>query len=290
MIRILLIIISIITISVFGYLIYIQRITIPGLAQAAESTYEQCTASDPGTAEATGLITASEGVSGFRTTAGVCITNSQAGFTSYRIPSFDSLKATFYDKAQAANKIPVSATATTLPTDFNAIVGNSGVAYYAGNLTVSNGNIPCGTINPPGCNKTVVVFVNGNLTFNDSFRYNPGDSAGGMVFIVRGDINIARASVTEITAVLISYGQICTLLNSDGTCPSGVVNPPLPQNQKLTIYGSLISLSADPTKNIKFRRTLLNNTQAAELIQQQPKYLVLLKNIFSETLYVTEEQ
>ncbi len=52
--------------------------------------------------------------------------------------------------------------------------------------------------------------------------------------------------------------------------------------QQLVINGSLISLNADTP--IQFKRNLADNISAAEKINHEVKYLVLLRNLFSDTL------
>lgn len=116
------------------------------------------------------------------------------------------------------------------------------------------------------CNTTTI-----GSSCNSSY---PVDPLTGTVFIVKGDINIA-SSVTRVDAVLIAEGTIYT----EG---AGCEKSSLPAGSQLTINGSLISLN--PLKPPRFCRTLSNNSQAAEVINHQPKYVVILRHLMSDTL------
>lgn len=146
---------------------------------------------------------------------------------------------------------------------------NSDHVYHInGNLTIGN--------NIPG-NKTGVIFVDGNLIINPSSKkLTDGGANSGLVFVVKGDVNIDK-DVTRIDAVIISEGTICTAY--DGTsCLDGNTTTP-----QLTINGSLISLNgANP---IKFGRSLGtdDDTTPAEKIVHQVKYLVILRDLLSDT-------
>ena len=169
--------------------------------------------------------------------------------------------------------------------------GAGHIYLIEGNLTVSGNN--SGT-------QSGVVFVDGNLTFTGNYCYGAtgattgaGDNCSsasspsgtiGAVFIVRGDLNIAP-SVTRIDAVLISEGIIYTA-GAGCSLPA----PATPgTNSQLVINGSLISLKQPPITDpnasyIRFCRKLSNNTLAAEIINHQPKYVVILRHLLSDTL------
>lgn len=151
---------------------------------------------------------------------------------------------------------------------------NSDHVYHInGNLTIGN--------NIPG-NKTGVIFVDGNLLINPSSKkLTDGGANSGLVFVVKGDVNIDK-DVTQVDAVIISEGTICTAY--DGTsCLDG--NTPTPQ---LEVNGSLISLNG-AADAIKFRRSLgetgalKDSTDPAEKINHQVKYLVILRDLLSDT-------
>lgn len=189
---------------------------------------------------------------------GRCIVSSQTPFVPYKIPTYADLKSLYYDQSKSTAKktTPI----TSLPASFTV----DGIYVTSGDLTINS--------SPTG-GGTQIVFVEGNLIFSDNYTY--GSRSSGTVFVVKGNVNINQ-SVKQIDAVIISSGTICTAYNGI-SCPTSNVIA-----SQLTINGSLVSL--DSTKPIQFKRNLTDNTQAAEVINHQPKYLVLLRNIFSLTL------
>lgn len=211
--------------------------------------------SDASKAEATGLASAPITGSIKVNVAGqkICVENERAGFVSYKLPTYDDLKSIYYDQSKVSNKNII----TSLP-------GNlSGETLY-----LANGNLDVNS--SPGGGGSVIFFVNGNLNINSI--YTNGSPTSGTVFVVKGDINI-KDTVDRIDAVLISQGTIYT-------AGAGCATTNVPANQ-LLVNGSLISLnSANP---IKFCRKLTDNTLPAEKIHYEPKYLVILKDIFSDT-------
>lgn len=154
-------------------------------------------------------------------------------------------------------------------TDIPFTTGSNHVYNVTGSLNISGNN---------SGNETGVVFVSGNLNFTTNYTY--GTPLTGTVFVVNGNINIDPA-VTRIDAVLISSGTIYTA----GAGCSLAINPGT--NSQLVINGSLISLSED--NKIEFCRKLgetgtkKDSTDPAELINHQVKYLVILRDLISET-------
>lgn len=136
------------------------------------------------------------------------------------------------------------------------------IYQVSGNLILDN-NI---TVDEIG-----IIFVDVNLSINTDLTHD--NENAGLVFVVKGDIIIAP-SVTRIDAVLISSGTIYT---AGASCEINSFSA-----SQLVINGSLISL--DPLKPIRFCRTMLDNNQPAEKINQQPKYLVILRDLYSDTL------
>lgn len=215
-----------------------------------------------------------------------------------KLDTFEGLKNQFYDKAQASLKVAVAPP--------NAFIGPK-VYYVNGNLTISY----AGCFQP--ATGMVLVFVNGNLRIQAGI--SPGGTGcgasstlsqtAGIVFVVKGKIDIVWDSSgspqsNRIDGVLIAEGKdptggdlpysICTALDpSDsrdfsGDCGSGRITT---TNNPLEVHGSLISLN--PKSPIKFRRDLNNNTNPAELVDAQPKYLPLLKDIMSRYLIIPFE-
>ncbi|MDD5147691.1 MAG: hypothetical protein PHV63_04055 [Candidatus Daviesbacteria bacterium] len=142
--------------------------------------------------------------------------------------------------------------------------------HITGDLTIES-NMTVG--------KTGVIFIDGNLSINTNLTHT--SSNAGLVLAAKGDVTI-NPSVTRIDAVIISSGKIYT---AGSGCNHG---SPVTASQ-LIINGSLISL--DSNKNIEFCRTLGSNntTTPTEQIIQQPKYLVILRNLFSQTYQKWEE-
>lgn len=221
-------------------------------------------------------------------TSGPCIKDSLAAFVQFRIPTYANLKSIYYDQSKATNKISVDPpVGQTTQTGLLAslLSGTDKSILVNGGLTIdSTNNIFTGATTPI----PVVVFVQNDLNIKSNILYAKDDKNAGLVFVVSGDVNIDK-SVTEINAVIISTGQICTAYDFSATaCPSTNVTSP-----QLTINGNLISLwvhdAATPTedKKIKFRRTLTandNSIDPAEKIQSEAKYLVIMRNVFASPI------
>ncbi|MBI4036152.1 hypothetical protein HY383_04345 [Candidatus Daviesbacteria bacterium] len=221
-----------------------------------------------------GLITTPSVTGKFGVDAtGKCITSNQAPFAPFKIPSYDDLKSLYFDqnKLDSTRKITLSATSI----DTIDLGANSKIYYREGSFTVSDYANQVRTANTNNLNPAV-IFVKNNLSIDE----NPVTSLAkrGVVFVVGGDVNIAP-SIIQIDAVIISSGVIRT---AGSTCTQNSYDAST--TGALTINGSLVSL--DSTKPPVFCRTLGagNNTRAAEIINQQPKYLVILRNLFSDTL------
>ena len=198
---------------------------------------------------------------------GKCITSNQTSFAPFKIPSYDDLKSIYYTQSKATKTDATPGSGTANQGTLRSALNSYDVILIQGDLNINS--------NLGGTPKTGVVFVEGNLTFSTpTFIF--GDNNSGLVFIVQGDINIDQ-STTQIDAVIISSGIIRT---AGSTCTTSNVgaNP-------LTINGSLVSL--DSAKPPVFCRTLTpadNSTSPAEIIIHQPKYLVILRDLFSNTL------
>lgn len=201
---------------------------------------------------AEGLVTATkqDPTSRFGSLAQVCILDPAAAFVPFKIPTYDSLKSLYYDQPTTIKKIIIT------PPDLSNLDSLDAIYFKNGDLLIN-------TINPN--TSTAVIFVQNNLDIAGNITY--GTPNTGLVFIVKGNI-IIRPSVTTVNAVLISEGIIYT---AGASCTNPTSAP------QLTINGSLISLI--PNNPIKFCRTLIDNTQAAEVINHQVKYLVILRNL-----------
>lgn len=239
------IIIFIMFITVINFII-----NLPVSAQTA-GPCKTPTPSSPARAE--GLVTAPTLSDKFRS-SGRCIADSKTIFNPLKNRNFADLLSTYYDQS----KLTKNTMAATLPGSFS---GDK--IYKSGHLTA--GGSPAGS-------GTQVIFVDGELTINQDLIYHTDDGGGGLVFIVRGN-TIIKSVVEQIDAVIISSGTIFT---ADSSCLiSGIKTEPL------VVNGSLIALS--PANPIKFCRKLEDNSLPAEIINQQPKYLILLRHIMSDT-------
>lgn len=220
-----------------------------------------------------GLISAPS-IVGFYGT-GVCNQDPSSAFAPYKIPKYADLKSLYFDQSKATTKAVITGNA-----DDELLANNLGapalknLIHITGNL-VLNGSV-AGT-------NTAVVFVGGNLEFiSPMTQFSYGDSISGIVFIVQGDVFI-DPNITTINAVIISSGFIYTAVTSTSSPPSCSNSPAVVTDNPLTVNGSLISL--DPLKPIRFCRTLkLGNTVASEVVNHQVKYLVILRNLLSDTI------
>ena len=226
---------------------------------------------------ADGLITTPDLSGKFGTTANVCITKEdRAAFVSYKIPNYNDLKSTYYTQAKPSNSLNKIAPFGNNPSlgQFASPLASkkiSTVFLVNGSMTIDNPFLPTASDN-------ALVFVEEDLNIQNNITY--GGNNYGLVFVVKGNINI-EPDVTQVDAVLISADKIFT---GGANCISNLtteVSPGVPVEQ-LIINGSLISLNRD--NQIEFCRNLNDNSIPAEKINLQPKYLVILKDIYSENL------
>jgi len=222
-----------------------------------------------------GLISAKDLTSRsiFGNPTGICVVDpDKASFVPFKIPNYDELKSIYYDQEQTSanlEKMPViqgNATQANIP-----LTGANNRTYYVtGDLNI--------TQNING-NNSGIIFVGGNLyvgpTSNNKLKH--GNNLSGIVFVVKGDVNIYK-DIVEIDGVYISSGYICTSHNGTNC---DILDSRVFTSQ-LIVNGSLIALN--PAKPLSLRRNLIDNADPAEKVQSQVKYLVLLKDIYSETI------
>lgn len=232
-----------------------------------------------------GLITATNIEGAFGNATRTCIKSNEAQFAFFKIPTYDELVALHFTKAKAPTTT-ISSNATESDLNFNSYP----LIKVTGNLTIGAGTTgnPPDTASGPG-----VVFVDGNLNITKDYTYgktSPNDSYG-TVFVVKGD-TVIETLVREVNAVIINQGVIYTASDpsTGGHCDTSAVAT----SRQLVINGSLISIN-DPYKDplnptpgvgIKFCRLLFpnSNNQPSERINLQPKYLSIMRNIFSSSL------
>lgn len=233
-----------------------------------------------------GLVSAPTIAAKFTNQEGTCVTELPAALPAHDIPTYDKLKLKFYDRA--ASGMPKAEVTVFPPNDVscaNNFCGNK-LYYAAGNIDIGTRSAPATTLTPTGTGAQV-FFIGGNLDINQNLIYADNDQNSGLVFIVKGNIYIDHA-VTRVNAVLISSGTLCTDSDS-GTCPAGSASA---SRNQLTVNGSLISLGADDaggTTKLRLRRLLFDNSQPGEIINAQPKYLVILKDLLAEDLQIWAE-
>ncbi|OGE19783.1 hypothetical protein A2871_02250 [Candidatus Daviesbacteria bacterium RIFCSPHIGHO2_01_FULL_41_23] len=240
---------------------------------------------------AEGLVTTPNLVGKF-STSGKCVEDPKTAFNPYtaKLTSYQELKSRYFDQVRAStsiNKIFYGnttgegwlngcLTGADCDDETEANQDNSAkqlLIYITGNLGF-NGPLSAPLASPNA--KTALIFVDGNLTLdtNSTNQYTYDSANAGLVLIVKGDVIIAP-SITRIDAVIIAGGAVYT---AGADCAKSSITGVSP----LTVNGTLVSLNSG--RKIVFCRTLgTNNNNPAEIIVQQPKYLVLLRNMLSET-------
>ena len=152
----------------------------------------------------------------------------------------------------------------TTENDVNNLAGNIG--QTSGDMTADSTSWP---VSYNGGAK--VIFVNGDLRINSNLNIA---SSTGLVFIVSGNITI-NSAVTQVDGVFISYGTFNT--TSYNSC--GI--PLTETHSQLKINGAVYSFG-----QACFTRNLgkIHNSDPAELITYEPKYLVLFRELLGETV------
>lgn len=196
----------------------------------------------------------------------------RATIPTFAIPSYSQIKSIYYDQTKTSIAQKYSLPGGSSQANLDLTSGSLDVLYYIKGDFNINGDIVSG-------NKTGVIFVDGLVNITANLTYAKNDPNHGLVIIAQKGIRVSP-SVTEIDALLMTYDQFCSAWN--GACnPDYYISNPLNPNDYLTIYGSLVSLS--PTTPPAFVRALKDNIHAAETIEYQAKYLVILRKIFSRT-------
>lgn len=212
-------------------------------------------------------------LSGFSTksSSGACVIDPQKSpFIPYKLPTYDDLTSAYYNQKKSIPNILVKHD----PLSNDRTDGDIGLTSSSDHLYYVNGNLNINS-NIPG-SQTGVIFVEGNLTINPSSKKLKTGNSTGLVFIVKGNVYI-DPSVTEIDAIIISSGNIYTAGTT--TCETSTV----PVTQALTVNGSLITIG-ETSKVVFCRKIDSAIAEPAEIINHQPKYFVILRNIYSDTL------
>jgi hypothetical protein len=236
----------------------------------------------------------------------------QAGIASFKIPTYSELINTYFER---------KATITTGSNqiDKQILTGNqTGLDFRGGGCGANCSRLwhLTGSLNIPNqasiqtsVNQNAVVFVDGNLNVGDLFVTSNddncttaacqdvtyGDNNSGIVYIVRGNVNMGR-NIHRFDGTIISQGTICTSYDATCTPDEHHFTDRGGETKQLIVNGNLISL--DSTHPIQFERNLEFSTNAfpngndndpAELINLQPKYLVVMRNLLSDTLSIQTE-
>lgn len=184
------------------------------------------------------------------------------------------MKSLYFDQSKIPSGQKTSLDGNRTANDI--VLSNTAERIYkiGGNLTLGIG----GDIVTSSDIKTGVIFVDGNLLIQSS-QGILNSPTSGLVFVVGGKVWI-DGEVPQVNAVIIAYDSFCSSSTGDFTsglnCSLGTI--------PLTINGSLI-LKNKPN----FARILSNNANPAETITFQPKYLVILRDLFSKDLQVWNE-
>lgn len=158
-----------------------------------------------------------------------------------------------------------------------------------GNLTITN------NINLDDYKIRLVVFIDGNLIIDHKLTHTSQDS--GLVFVTRGDIKINQ-NVPEVDAYIITSGEFCDAW-SGSACTTvdnqTVLSASDTPNKIFTIKGSVISTNYSSTNPSLYKpKFIRTNTHPgangeAERIIYEPKYLVILKDIFAREVVTWQE-
>lgn len=210
-----------------------------------------------------------------------CLIGTRAFIPQSFLPNYQEMKSLYYtqNKAVSIEKPTVtagnitqssSASPIDLSSSSNPVV--KGRLYnVSGNLTVEN-NI---TVEETG-----IIFIDGDLFINTNLTHTNQDA--GLVFVVGGSVYITP-NVDRVDAFIITHNEFCSAYNS----VASQCYPSFYQASKLTINGSLIFLNNPPPPiptpyKPQFVRANANNRDPSEEINYQPKYLIILKEIFSK--------
>lgn len=230
-----------------------------------------------------GLISA-QSLAAFGAGANVsCIESSRAVIPEFAIQTYPDMKTLYYDQADSSiskTKLTGIQTQDNPPKDVIRLVASENDKLYWITSNPADPSNPDLIINADTpVLKNGVVFIDGDLYINSDLKKDTDTT--GLVFVVQGKIYI-NPGVKTINAFMISYTGFCSAWNGT-TCAD---DNPANQNH-LTINGSVISLSSIVSP--QFVRKKATPDIAAETINYQPKYLVILKDIFSRDLKIWKE-
>lgn len=304
------------TVIVFLVLIGLDLIQ----ARNVDAQVTSCVVSDLADA----LITSPRGIAGLGNPEGICIVGAPAyqgtDLAKIRVDTYEDFYAKYYVGADEEKR---TTAALTLSSATPLEIRQNMFFRVNGDLTINSGAFT--QLSPLEDNKIAIFFVERNLNINSDITYgdippadlNDDNMSGGLIFVVRGQINILP-TVRQINGVLMASGEspdtisdkhsICTACQTNPNPNSLAGEPPYAYNYSqydprirrydipLVINGSVVSLNpfrgqggSLEVKQIKFYRKTSNIPPAgattfepSETINAQPKYLYLLKGMISD--------
>lgn len=212
-------------------------------------------------------------------TSGLCITDPKASIPQFSIPTYNEMFSLYFSQSKLPSSGPhqqkftltgdQTQTNNKNPVDLHT--GSIDKLYHVEGDLIIPINIDVKNIG--------AVFVDGDLFINTNLSHT--NNFKGLIFVVGGNVNIHPA-VSGIDAFIITFGQFCSGWDGSSCTPT---------DGKLTINGSVIDLSASPSTPPLFVRGDSNNdsTHPGEEVVYQPKYLTILKDIFSKDLTLWKE-
>lgn len=230
----------------------------------------QCDAPDTQNIEVESGLISAPSLSSFKAIGSdvSCIGSNKAIIPQFAITTYDEMKTLYYDQANTSiSKTPNISSQSQI----NLTQAGTNKLYWSpSSLTIDS------EINNNDVRSSGVIFVNGDLIINKDLKNNSPTT--GLAFIVKGAIKV-NPSVKDINAFLISYGGFYSAWDGN-SCNDTDQN-------FLKIYGSVISLNIEAGP--KFCRQKSAPGQPAEKINYEPKYLVILKDIFARDLKIWQE-
>ncbi len=167
----------------------------------------------------------------------------------------------FRAKAMAVNTMPAPCALSSV---------SSGFYYCGGSLTVSTST----TISNNG-GGPAVFFIDGNLNINADLKL-PTNTADAAVYIVAGDINVSStARVKDLHGIFVARGSF-----NDCNDLCGVAT-----GDALTIEGALYVDGIGVGLNLSryFSTPATNGTNPSDIINFDPKYLVVLNGLLASS-------
>jgi hypothetical protein len=255
------------------------------------SVQAQCVASDRNQ----GLISGKNVIGFFGNSAAQCVKGDEAPYVDFKVPNYNEIKSLFFtqNKNMTLFNLPnatiscaggMTQSGTTYLRnlqDLTNFTANAAAVNSACYLTrIDHSSVPNGPLANNTAQKMVVIFAENDVAIDSNLTFG-GDNYG-LIIIAKGNIFIAP-TVSRIDAVIVTEGNVYTTSTNLTPETSQVAN-----SLQLVINGSLISLSQAGNR-IFFTRSLANNTQAAEVINYQPKYLVLLRGLLTQSYTIQRE-